>query len=466
MWNMGTTPDKTAPARNRKGLDEAATSVGAADVFVFRRVTDDRFVHVGGLGRGESWAGNVDLIPAEDNRAQEAIDSGRVVYVSANRPVRVFGPYYEQKAVFVPVPPDVLVVFGGNGFGKSKADQATLQAAAKHAAAAVAQISPAKRLADELELLHAMQGLAQTSAVHIDEMMRHVASSAVAALSCDLGVFYLADLDMIEIAEHEESGVDAAALLPAMRQLFGRAASLPACIQDSAVEPLPAPLDKGVTSHYVLPVGEPALGVLALLHTTARPRGFTILCREIGVRLADGAEPLLRSALKLHELEQQLDLVGRDARIDPLTKLPNRRAWEEVLESLGGGPAAIIVLDVDQLKTVNDERGHHVGDEYLQAVAAAMAAAVRQDDFIARVGGDEFAVLLPGADETACRKVARRLNRALLDHDAFAGYALAASVGYAATPPAPSLHDAWRIADQAMYRVKPGANAGRRSAAA
>jgi diguanylate cyclase (GGDEF)-like protein len=462
---MGSTSDQPAPASDRKALAEAATSVGATDVFVFRRVTADRFVHVGGLGQGESWAGNVDLMPAEDDRAREAIDSGKVVYVAANEAVRVFGPYYERRAVFVPVSSDVLVVFGGDGFGKRKGNLERLQTAATHAAAAVAQISPAKRLADELELLHAMQSLARTSAVHIDEMMRHVAGSAVAALSCDLGVFYLAVLDTVEIAENEASGVDAAAFLPAMRKLFARAASLPACIQDSAADPLPAPLDTGVTSHYVLTVGEPALGVLALMHTKARPRGFTILCREIGLRLADGAEPLLRSALKLHELEQQLDLVGRDARIDPLTKLPNRRAWEEVLESLSGGAAGIVVLDVDQLKTVNDERGHHVGDEYLQAVAAAMSSVVRQDDFVARIGGDEFAILLQGADETACRKIARRLNRALLDHEAFAGYPLAASVGYAATPPAPSLEDAWRIADQAMYRGKPGANAGRRSAA-
>jgi diguanylate cyclase (GGDEF)-like protein len=462
---MGATSEPPAPASDRNALAEAAASVGATDVFVFRRVTADRFVHVGGLGCGESWAGNVDLAPAEDHRAREAIDSARVVYVAANEPVRVFGPYYERRAVFVPVSPDVLVVFGGDGFGKRRKSQETLQSAAKRAAAAVEQISPAKRLADELELLHAMQSLARTSAVHIDEVMRHVAGSAVAALSCDLGVLYLAELDMVEIAEHEESGVDAAAFLPAMRQLLGSAASLPICVQDSATDPLPVPLDSGVTSHFVLPLAEPALGVLALMHTKARPRGFTILCREIGLRLAEGAEPLLRSALKLHDLEQQLDLVGRDARIDPLTKLPNRRAWEEVLASLSGGAAGIVMLDVDQLKAVNDERGHHVGDEYLQAVAAAMASVVRQEDFIARVGGDEFAILLPGADETACRKVARRLNRALLDHEGFAGYPLAASVGYAATPPSPSLEEAWRIADQAMYRGKPGASAGRRSAA-
>jgi diguanylate cyclase (GGDEF)-like protein len=461
---MGATSEPMVPAGDRKALVNAAASVGATDVFVFRRVTADRFVHVGGLGHGESWAGNVDLRPADDDRAREAIDSGTAVFVTANEPVRVFGPYYERRAVFVPVSPDVLVVFGGNDFGRRKKSEASLQTAATRAAAAVAQISPAKRLADELELLHAMQDLARTSAVRIDEVMTHVAASAASALSCDLGVIYVADLDLAEIAGHEASGIDNEALLPAMRQLFGRAEFLPTCTQDSATDPLPAPLDSGVTSHYVLPVGIPVIGVLALMHTRARPRGFTILCREIGLRLAEGAEPLLNSALKLHDLERQLDLVGQDARIDPLTKLPNRRAWEEVLETVAEGPAGIVVIDVDRLKAINDERGHHVGDEYLQAVAAAMASAVRQDDFIARVGGDEFAILLADADETACRRVARRLNRALLDHEGFAGYPLSASVGYGATPPAPSLAEAWQIADQAMYRGKAGA-AARRSAA-
>jgi diguanylate cyclase (GGDEF)-like protein len=251
-----------------------------------------------------------------------------------------------------------------------------------------------------------------------------------------------------------------------LRQLFAEADSLPTCVQDSANEPLPAPFDDcGATAHYVLSIGDPILGVLVLTHTKVRPRGFTHLCREVGARLAEAAEPLLRSALKLHELERQLDLVGRDARIDPLTKLPNRRAWEEALGGLAGEAGGIVVIDVDQLKTINDERGHHVGDEYLQIVSAAMASAIRDGDLLARIGGDEFAVLLPDADENVCRGVARRLNRALLDHEGFAGYPLAASVGYAATPPAPSLEEAWRIADHAMYRGKPGTAVGKRSAA-
>jgi diguanylate cyclase (GGDEF)-like protein len=240
-----------------------------------------------------------------------------------------------------------------------------------------------------------------------------------------------------------------------MRQLVADATSLPACVQDSTTDPPPVPLSScGVTSHYVLPVGEPPFAVLALMHTADRPRGFTSLCREVGLRLAESAEPMLRSALKLHDLEAKLDQVGRDARLDPLTKLPNRRAWEEMVEKHEGCCAGIVVADVDKLKTVNDQRGHHVGDEYLQAVSQTMAASLREGDFLARVGGDEFAILLPDGDENVCRAAARRVNGALRAHPGFAGYPLAASLGYAATPPEPTIEDAWRKADAEMYQGK------------
>jgi len=256
---------------------EAAASVGAADVFVFRRITADRFVHVGGLGRGEGWAGNVDLILADDDRARKAVTTAQLVSVAADEPVQVFGPYYQRTAVFVPLSDDLLVVFG-NIDADDSSEPLALHHAAERAAAAIAQVSSAKRLADELELLHAVQSLAQTSAVQIHEVMKHVVSSAINALSCDLGAIYVADLDAVEVAEHESSGVEPDALLPAMRQLFAEATSLPACVQDSETDPPPAPLSScGVTSHYVLPVGSPAFGVLALMHTESRPRGFTLL---------------------------------------------------------------------------------------------------------------------------------------------------------------------------------------------
>ena len=112
------------------------------------------------------------------------------------------------------------------------------------------------------------------------------------------------------------------------------------------------------------------------------------------------------------------------------------------------------MLDVDGLKAVNDERGHHFGDEYLQLVAATVAASLREVDFVARLGGDEFAVLLPGADEPNCAAVAKRIEEALAAHPGLDGFPLAASVGHASTPPARSIVHAQRLADESMYATK------------
>ena len=338
------------------------------------------------------------------------------------------------------------------------ATRAAIAAAAEAAAAAIEQVSTAKRLADELELLHAVHSLARTDAVRIRDVMRHVVRSAIEALSCDLGVIYVADLDVTETAAAEpDREPEAGFFLPAMRTLHAEAAGLPTCIQDSAVEPPPHPLSAcGATSHYALPIGTPPFGVLAVMHTEARPRGFTMLCREVGLRLAESAEPLLRSALTLHDLEAQLDQVGRDARMDPLTRLPNRRAWEERIDDpeVTRGPAGVIVLDVDGLKAANDARGHHFGDEYLQLVAATVAESLREADFVARLGGDEFVVLLPGADEPKCAAVAKQIEEALAAHPGLDGFPLAASVGHATTPPARSIDHAQQLADESMYSTK------------
>jgi diguanylate cyclase (GGDEF)-like protein len=439
-------------------VSAAVGSVGATDLFVFRRITADRFVHVGGLGRGEGWAGNVDLILAAEDLAREAMTTGVPVFARAEEPVQVFGPYYQREAVFVPLPPDVIVVFGVAESGSLSRDGAAIAAAAEAAAAAIEQVSTAKRLADELELLHAVHSLARTDAVRIRDVMRHVVRSSIEALSCDLGVIYVADLDVTETAAAEpDREPEAGFFLPAMRTLHAEAAGLPTCIQDSVIEPPPHPLSAcGATSHYALPIGKPPFGVLAVMHTEARPRGFTTLCREVGLRLAESAEPLLRSALTLHDLEAQLDQVERDARMDPLTRLPNRRAWEERIDDpeVTRGPAGVIVLDVDGLKAANDARGHHFGDEYLQLVAATVEESLREVDFVARLGGDEFAVLLPGADEPKCAAVAKRIAQALAAHPGLDGFPLAASVGHATMPPARSIVHAQHLADESMYLTK------------
>ena len=184
-------------------VSAAAASIGATDLFVFRRITADRFVHVGGLGRGEGWAGNIDLILAAEDLAREAMTTGAPVFARAAEPAHVFGPYYQREAVFVPLSPDVIVVFGVAEPGALSVDGTAITTAAEAAAAAIEQVSTAKRLADELELLHAVHSLARTDAVRIRDVMRHVVGSAIEALSCDLGVIYVAELDVTETVAAE-----------------------------------------------------------------------------------------------------------------------------------------------------------------------------------------------------------------------------------------------------------------------
>ncbi|GEM_PF-5210400 len=104
----------------------------------------------------------------------------------------------------------------------------------------------------------------------------------------------------------------------------------------------------------------------------------------------------------------------RRASLDPLTELFNREGWRrEVLSIRGPGrtplPASLLFSDLDGFKTVNDTYGHMAGDELLRQIANRMSGALRSDDILARWGGDEFVVLLPGTDPEASRLVAQRL---------------------------------------------------------
>jgi len=109
----------------------------------------------------------------------------------------------------------------------------------------------------------------------------------------------------------------------------------------------------------------------------------------------------------------------RDARTDPLTGLHNRRGWEEALTreedrcQRFGHPAAVLAVDLDGFKEVNDRHGHRVGDEHLRRAANAIEDGVREHDVVARWGGDEFCVLAVECDEHSARLLARRVETGL-----------------------------------------------------
>jgi diguanylate cyclase (GGDEF)-like protein len=152
------------------------------------------------------------------------------------------------------------------------------------------------------------------------------------------------------------------------------------------------------------------------------------------------------------------------ARTDALTGLPNRRALEDELSravaraSRTGTPLAALVLDVDRFKQVNDAHGHAAGDVVLAAVAARAAAALRAGDLLARIGGEEFAAVLPGADVARAAEAAERIRAAVAAEPIAAGgaaLAVTVSVGCAALAPGDADGRALLArADERLYDAK------------
>jgi diguanylate cyclase (GGDEF)-like protein len=147
--------------------------------------------------------------------------------------------------------------------------------------------------------------------------------------------------------------------------------------------------------------------------------------------------------------ERRLALTFAEARRDALTGLPNRRAFDEQLDRLleedADDPVTVTLLDVDGFKTVNDTGGHAAGDEVLATLARTFLRALRANEHVYRIGGDEFAVILPEAEEHDARAAAQRIADELQ---------LAASFGVAVCGADCEAGTLLREADDAMYRMK------------
>jgi diguanylate cyclase (GGDEF)-like protein len=145
---------------------------------------------------------------------------------------------------------------------------------------------------------------------------------------------------------------------------------------------------------------------------------------------------------------------GRRSVTDALTGLLNRRGWNERVTAVdartrtSGLCAAIIAIDLDGLKLVNDTLGHAEGDALIRRAADALRHAVRGQDVVARVGGDEFAVLATDCQDEHLSQLIARIEQAMALHDA------PASVAGAVADPRQGLQVAWEAADRAMYARK------------
>lgn len=172
------------------------------------------------------------------------------------------------------------------------------------------------------------------------------------------------------------------------------------------------------------------------------------------------AQEFNRMIGRIHESEDALvDLARRDG----LTRLLNRRAFDEALvEAFArlhrlGEQFALLIMDLDHFKRINDTHGHSVGDEVLRTASRAMAAEVRPFDHVFRIGGEEFAAVLAGVDLTTARVAAERLRASVAAHPvAVAGTAILAtvSIGVALADPASNPAALLQVADAALYRAK------------
>jgi diguanylate cyclase (GGDEF)-like protein len=208
-----------------------------------------------------------------------------------------------------------------------------------------------------------------------------------------------------------------------------------------------------------------------LRHTISAPLvveaglvGAIVLSRRTGQAWGDAARRRLAvsAAEASAALERAYTLSDAEARAqtDPLTGLPNRRRFDQVARDLAGrrragDRAGLLMIDLDHFKRLNDELGHPAGDRVLVAVARAIAGSVRDVDLPARVGGEEFAVIL--RDPSGAAEVAERLRAAIaaIDLSAHGIPGITASVGVAvATDPEEQVAALVRRADDALLRAK------------
>ncbi|MEM9606835.1 MAG: GGDEF domain-containing protein, partial [Actinomycetota bacterium] len=187
------------------------------------------------------------------------------------------------------------------------------------------------------------------------------------------------------------------------------------------------------------------------------------LVGQLSVQIRQRADlEIARAALR-----RRADDLAQEAAVDALTGVGSRRWMERLLDRLGsqGGQGAVVLVDLDHFKSVNDRFGHHAGDLTLQAVGRILRDSVRDGDHVARLGGEEFVIIAPGTPAEVATQLAERIRteiEAAPWHEIDPELRVTASAGVAHGPLA-SVREVIRVADAALYDAK---RAGRNRVAA
>lgn len=203
----------------------------------------------------------------------------------------------------------------------------------------------------------------------------------------------------------------------------------------------------------------------SLDHRYVRPEGNTVWvnCQlypvEFEQKLVGMVGTIVDVSMRYAREKELINVANEDA----LTKLANRRGYDEKIEKLFNlhrqqqVQTVLLSLDLDHFKSVNDSAGHELGDWVLQQIAQVIVGEIRVDDFAARVGGDEFAVLLRDCDDKHALQIAERIRRAVeeLEHEHPSVKAVTISIGVAVSSIADEYVIDWvRRADRACYEAK------------
>lgn len=441
------------------GPDSLARDMGIVDILVFERA-DETYRLAGGVGRGSGWAGIVEVPPAEAAHLGRAVQLGAPIRIDEPAAVRVAGPYWSRRAAVVPVGDGHVVVLGASEpIGAS--DAALLRTAAR-AVAETGGVPAEKLLADELELVHALRALMAYRPETVQQTLRHVARVAARALACEYVAVRVEQdgRETLEVLHRDRDDVTVEG--PDAARFLAAASTSDRPIVEHGAPVDPRIFEPPVVSRMTVPLGrEMRLGALALAHASEAPRGFTMLCQRIGVALAEAAELLITQAHARERLAEERDLLHRLSRTDALTGVGNRVAWQEAIDAeLGAPPGAgerpsiVLSADLDGLKRINDAHGHPVGDFVIRAAANLLRSCLRDDDLIARVGGDEFLALCRDSGPRGAAAIIRRIARAtrvwrVTEH----ALVPQLSVGWASVEEG-DFTSAVRVADARMYAAK------------